>query len=72
MILSSTLSEIPAAVAERLRRPAAERRDAEQTLDGARVLYTALLPLTDATGLEVGEIAVVRDVRICRPASATR
>ncbi|MBP6583537.1 MAG: hypothetical protein KA204_08780 [Chromatiaceae bacterium] len=62
VILSSTLSEIPAAVAERLRRPAAERRAAEQTLDGGRVLYTALLPLTDATGLEVGEIAVVRDV----------
>jgi signal transduction histidine kinase len=62
VILSSTLEEIPVAVAERLRRPAAERRAAEQTVDGARVLYTALLPLTDVTGLEVGEIAVVRDV----------
>ena len=62
VIVSSTLREIPAAVTERLRRPADERRAPEQTLDGDQVLYTALLPLTDAAGLEVGEIAVVRDV----------
>ncbi len=62
VIVSSTLKEVPAAVAERLHRPAHERRGAEQTVAGARVLYTALLPLTDAAGLEVGEIAVVRDV----------
>jgi signal transduction histidine kinase len=62
VIVSSTLKEVPAAVAERLRRPAHERRGAEQTVAGARVLYTALLPLTDAAGLDVGEIAVVRDV----------
>jgi signal transduction histidine kinase len=62
VIVSSTLKEIPAVVAERLRGPADARRAAEQTVDGARVLYTALLPITDAAGLDVGEIAVVRDV----------
>jgi signal transduction histidine kinase len=62
LILSNTLGDLPPAVAARLQGDRHAAGGAEQAIEGGRSLYTALLPLRDAGGREIGDILVVRDV----------
>lgn len=62
LILGNTLGDLPPAVAARLQGDRHTSGGTEQATEGGRSLYTALLPLRDAGGREIGDILVVRDV----------
>ncbi len=61
-VLSNTLDEVPAFVARRL--DGIDHADSVGTasVDGDKSLYTAVLPLNDAAGREIGDMVVIRDV----------
>ena len=62
VILSSTLSDVPQMVLDHLRQTSGASESAIHAVTGAQVLYTAQLPLADASGKILGRIGVVRDV----------
>jgi signal transduction histidine kinase len=62
VVVSRTIQEIPAAVIERLRAPNHAGITTQESVSDGSALYTAVLPLADAAGREVGDIVVIRDV----------
>lgn len=62
VIVSRTLHEIPPGVSERLRTPDHAGTTIQQPVDDGHTLYTAVLPLADAAGRDVGDVVVIRDV----------
>lgn len=61
VILSNTLDEVPPGITVQLR-GGQGARTVQETLHLGQALYTAMLPLSDAAGREIGNIVVVRDV----------
>jgi signal transduction histidine kinase len=62
VIVSRTLPALPPGVAERLRASDHAGTTIQQRSGDGHTLYTAVLPLSDAAGREVGDIVVIRDV----------
>ena len=61
-IISQTMDSIPSSVSAQLSDFDHAAAQTQQVLGGEQVLHTTLLPLRDAAGREIGDIAVVRDV----------
>ena len=62
VVVGRTIQDIPAAVVERLRTPEHAGATSQESVSDGAALYTAVLPLADAAGREVGDIVVIRDV----------
>jgi signal transduction histidine kinase len=62
VVVGRTLPDVPAAVVERLRAPGHAGVAAQESVSDGAALYTAVLPLADAAGREIGDIVVIRDV----------
>lgn len=62
VVVSNTLGEMPAAIAAQLSRVYHAGGKGQHSIHGERALYTAMFPLRDAGGREIGNIVVVRDV----------
>jgi signal transduction histidine kinase len=62
VIVTRTRQELPPGLAERLRASDHAGTTTQQRNGEVHTLYTAVLPLSDAAGREVGDIVVIRDV----------
>ncbi|MCB1790111.1 MAG: histidine kinase [Gammaproteobacteria bacterium] len=62
VVVSNTLDEVPPFVAKRLGGLNRQLQVSEASVYGDISLYTAVLPLNDAAGREIGDIVVIRDV----------